>query len=90
VRADEQSEKIKRVWKLAASPQIKSDSCPPGVLDQIIEVVFPFAAFRRFNFDARLLSIQSIDETKYERSNYPEPDAAERKSRSRAGSDDET
>jgi hypothetical protein len=52
VRSDEQSEKIKHVWKLAASPQIKSDSRPPRILDQIIEMMFPLSALGHFDFDA--------------------------------------
>jgi len=66
VRRDEQSEKIEHVWKLAASPQIKSDSQPPRILDQIIEMMFPLATLGGFNFDARQLSIQSIDDTKHQ------------------------
>jgi hypothetical protein len=68
VRRDEQSEKIKHVWKLAASPQMKGNGQPPRVFDQIIEMMFPFPTLSRFDFDARLLSIQSIDDTKYESS----------------------
>jgi len=65
VRSDEQSEKIEHVRKLAASPQMESESRPPRILDQIIEMVFPFPALGHLDFDARLLSVQSIDDTKY-------------------------
>jgi len=90
MRPDKQSEKIERVWKLAAPPHIKSDRRPPRVLDQIIEMMFPLAALRRFNFDARLLSIQSIDDPKYESGEDSEPDTAKRECRSRPASYDET
>src|SRR5207253_1350389 len=60
VRSDEQCQKIKRVRKLAASPQMKGDSRPPCIFDQIIETVFPLATLGGFNFYARLFSIQSI------------------------------
>jgi hypothetical protein len=43
---------------------MKSDSRPPRVLDKIIEMMFPFPTLGRFDFDTRLLSIQSIDDTK--------------------------
>ena len=52
--------------------------------------MFPFAALGRFDFDARLFSVQSIDDTKYESSEDSEPDAAKRECRGRAASDDET
>jgi hypothetical protein len=65
VRSDEQSEKIEHVRKLAASPQMKSDSRPPRILDQIIEIMFPLTALGHFDFDAGLLSVQSIDDAKY-------------------------
>jgi len=52
VRPDEQSEEIEHVRKLAASPQMKSDSRPPRIFDQIIEMVFPLAALGHFDFDA--------------------------------------
>jgi len=90
VRSDEQSEKIEHVRKLAASPQMKSDSHPPRIFDQIIEMMFPPAALGHFDFDAGLLPVQSIDDTKYERSEDSEPDAAKREGRSRAATDDET
>jgi len=90
VRSDEQSEKIEHVRKLAASPQLKSDSRPPRILDQIIEMMFPLAAPGHFDFDARLLSVQSIDDTKYESSEDSKPDTAKRERRGRAASDDET
>jgi len=44
---------------------MKSDSRPPRILDPIIEMMFPLAALGHFDFDARLLSVQSIDDTKY-------------------------
>jgi len=90
VRPDKQSEKIEHVRKLAASPQIKSDSRPPRILDQIIEVMFPLSALGHFDFDARLLSVQSIDDTKYESSEDSEPDTAKRERHSRPASYDET
>ena len=52
--------------------------------------MFPFAALGRFDFDARLLSVESIDDTKYESSEDSEPDAANHERRGRAASDDET
>jgi len=90
VRRDEQSEKIKHVRKLAASPELKGNGEPPRVFDQIIEMMFPFPAFSRFDFDARLLSIESVDDAKYESSEDSEPDAANHERRSRAATDDET
>src|SRR5206468_12231463 len=71
----------------AALPQVKGDSRPPQILDHVIEMMFPFAALGRFNFDAGLLPIQSIDNTKNESSQDSEPDAANRKGRCRAASD---
>src|SRR5436309_2188908 len=53
-------------------------------------MMFPFAELGRFDFDARLFSVQSIDDTKYESSEDSEPDAAKRECRGRAASDDET
>jgi hypothetical protein len=64
VRRDEQSEKIEHVRKLTASPQTKGNSQPPRVFDQIIELMFPFPTLSRFDFDARLLSVQSVDNAK--------------------------
>jgi len=90
VRPDEQSEKIEHVRELAASPQMKSDSRPPRIFDQIIEMMFPFPALGHLDFDAGLLSVQSIDNTKYESSEDSEPDAAKRERRGRAATDDET
>src|SRR5437762_5569157 len=69
---------------------MKSDSRPPRVLDKIIEMMFPFPVLGRFDFDARLLSVQSIDDTKSKRSDDSEPDAAQRECRGRAATDDET
>src|SRR5205809_6961727 len=69
---------------------MKSDGRPPRVLDKIIEMMFPFPTLGRFDFDARLFSVQSIDDTKYESSEDSEPDAAKRECRGRAASDDET
>jgi hypothetical protein len=89
MRRDEQGKKIEGVWKLAASPQLKSDRCPPRVLDQIIQVMFPFAALRRFDFYARLLSVQSIDDTKYESSDDSEPGIAKCECERCAASNDE-
>src|SRR5437773_12569845 len=90
MRCDEQSEKIEHVWKLAASPQIKGDSRPPRILDEIIEMMFPLAALGRFNFDSRLLPVESIDYTKSQRSEVSESDTANRKCRPSASSDDES
>jgi len=87
VRCDEQSQKIEHVWKLVALPQMKSDSRPPRILDQVIEMMFPFAALGRFNFDARLLPIQAIDDTKNESTEDSETDLANCKGRGRAASD---
>ena len=53
-------------------------------------MMFPFPTLSRFDFDARLLSVQSIDDTKYESSEDSEPDAANHERRGRAASDDET
>jgi len=90
VRSDEQSQKIEHVRKLAASPQIKSDNRPPRILDQIIEMMLPLSALGHFDFDARLLSIQSINDAKNESGEDSKPDAANCKGRGRAASDDET
>jgi len=75
---------------LAAPPQLKSDGSPPRVLNKIIEMMFPFAALRCFDFDARLLSIQPIDDAKYESSEDSKPDPANHEGRRRAASDNET
>jgi len=75
---------------LTASPQIKGNSQPPRVFDQIIEMMFPFPTLSRFDFYARLLSIQSIDDAKYESSEDSEPDAAKRERRGCPASYDET
>src|SRR5213083_3005472 len=69
---------------------MKSDGRPPRVLDKIIEMMFPFPTLGRFDFDTRLFSVQSIDDTKHESSDDSEPDAAKRERRGRAASDDET
>src|SRR5262245_14635384 len=52
-------------------------------------MMFPFPTLGRFDFDTGLLSVQSIDNTKYESSEDSEPDAAKRECRGRAASDDE-
>ncbi len=88
-RPDEQREKVKHVGKLSASPQIKSDGRPPRVLEKKIEMMFPFATLGRFDFDARLFSVQAIDDTKYDSSKDSEPDAANCEGCGRAQSDDE-
>jgi hypothetical protein len=90
VRPDEQGEKIKRVRKLTASPQMKGDRRPPRILDHIIEMMFPLATLGGLNFDARLLSIQPIDDAKYESSDDPEPDPAKYERRRGAASDNKT
>jgi len=53
-------------------------------------MVFPFAAFGCFNFDARELSIESIDDTERESSEQSHPDVAKHKGSSRAATDDES
>jgi hypothetical protein len=53
-------------------------------------MVFPFAAFGCFNFDARQLSIESIDDTERESSEESHPDVAKHKGSSRAATDDES
>jgi len=90
VRRDEQGGKKEHVWKLAASPQMKGNGQPPRVLDQIIEMMFPFAALGGFDFYARLLSIQSIDDAKYKRSDDSEADTAKCECNGSAASNDET
>src|SRR5215475_606773 len=50
-------------------------------------MVLPFAAFSGFNFDARELSIQSIDDTKDQSCENAEPDSTHHKRRSGATSD---
>ena len=52
--------------------------------------MFPFAALGHFDFDARLLSVQSIDDAKYESSEDSESDTANCERRGRAATDDET
>jgi hypothetical protein len=69
---------------------MKGDRRPPRIFDQIIEMMFPFAALCGFNFDARLLPIQSVDNTKNESSEDSESDAANRKCCGRAATDEET
>jgi hypothetical protein len=69
---------------------MKGDRRPPRVLDQIIEMMFPLSALSHFDFDARLLSIQPIDDAKYESSEDSEPDTANRERRRPAASDNET
>src|SRR5436309_1899456 len=59
---------------------MKGDSRPPRILDQIIEMMFPFAALGCFDFHARLLPIQSIHDTKNESSKDSLADPANRKS----------
>src|SRR5262249_13675697 len=90
VRSNEQREKIQCTSKLGALPQMKGDGDPPRVLNQIIEMMFPFPAFGSFNFDARELSIQSIDDTESDGSEDSQPDAAKRKRCSRNATDDES
>jgi len=90
VRPDKQSEKIKRARELAASPQVESNSRPPGVLDQIVEMMLPLATFSRFNFDARQLPIHPVDDTKHESREDSKPDAAHHKACGGTASNDET
>jgi hypothetical protein len=68
---------------------MKGDSRPPRIFDQIIEMMFPLSALGHFDFDARLLPVQSIDDPKYESSEDAEPDSTEHKRRGAAASDDE-
>src|SRR5262245_18447481 len=51
-------------------------------------MVLPFAAFSGFNFDARELSIQSIDDAKAQSCENAEPDSTEHKRRGGAATDD--
>src|SRR6516164_38614 len=51
-------------------------------------MVLPFTAFGGFDFDARELSIQSIDDTKDEGCENAEPDSTEHKRRGGGASDD--
>jgi hypothetical protein len=90
VRCDEQGEKVEYLRKLAASPQVKGNGRPPRILDQIIEMMFPLATLGGFNFYARLLPVQSIDDAEYKSSKDSEPDAAKCEYHGRAASDDET
>src|SRR5437762_11257887 len=69
---------------------MKGNGQPPRVFDQIIEMMFPFPTLSRFDFDARLLSIQSIDDTKYESSKNSETDVASCEGCGRAATDDKT
>ena len=66
---------------------MKGDRRPPRILDHIIEMMLPFAALGGFNFDARLLSIEPVDNAKNESSEDSESDAANRKRYGRAASD---
>src|SRR5215469_9055014 len=52
-------------------------------------MMFPFPAVGHFDFDARLLPVQSIDDAKDESSDDCEPEAAKRECRGRAATDDE-
>ncbi|PYJ44867.1 MAG: hypothetical protein DME85_14245, partial [Verrucomicrobia bacterium] len=76
MRSDKQGEKIECARKLTASPQMESDRRPPRVFDQIIEMMFPLPMLRCFDFDAGLLSIESIDDAKYESGENSKPDPA--------------
>jgi len=69
---------------------MKSDNRPPRILDQIIEMMFPLAALGHFDFDARLLAVQSINDPKYESSEDSESDTASCKRYGRPASYDET
>src|SRR5262245_7607843 len=51
-------------------------------------MVLPFPAFSGFNFDARELSIQAIDDSKDKSSENSYPDATEHKQRGGAAPDD--
>jgi hypothetical protein len=69
---------------------MESDRRPPRIFDQMIEMMFPLPVLRCFDFDARLLSIESIDDAKYESSEDSEADAANHERRGRAATEDET
>jgi hypothetical protein len=69
---------------------MKGNGQPPRVFYQIIEMMFPFPTLSRFDFDTRELSIQSIDDAKYESGEDCEPDLANHKRRGRDATDDET
>src|SRR5438876_10903557 len=53
-------------------------------------MMFPFAALGGFDFHARLLSVQSIDDAKYKRSDDSEADTAKCECNGSAASNDET
>jgi len=53
-------------------------------------MMFPLAAFGHFDFDAGLFPVQSINDPKYESSEYSESDTAKREGGGRAATDDET
>jgi hypothetical protein len=53
-------------------------------------MMFPLSALGHFDFDARLLSVQSINDAKYESSEDSEPDTAKRERHGCAASYDET
>jgi len=68
---------------------MKGNGCPPRVLDDVIEMMFPFATLGGLNFDARLLSIQPVDDAKYEGSEDSDPGITKCECRGRAASDNE-
>ena len=51
-------------------------------------MMFQLPTLRCFDFDARLLSIESIDDAKYESCEDSEPDAANYECRGRTAADD--
>src|SRR5439155_23096984 len=69
---------------------MKSNSQPPRIFDHIIEMMFPLAMLGGLNFDARLLSIQSIDDAECESGGDSEPDAATHECSSRGASHDKS
>jgi len=52
-------------------------------------MMFPLPALGHFDFDTRLLPVESINDAKYESSENSESDTANCKGRGRAASDDE-
>jgi hypothetical protein len=53
-------------------------------------MMFPLSVLSHFDFDPRLLSVQSINDAKYESSEDSKPDTAKRERRGRPASYDET
>src|SRR6266853_196465 len=68
---------------------MKGNSQPPRDFDQIIEMMFPLSALGHFDFDPRLLPVESIDDAKYKRGDDSEPDTAKCECDGCAASNDE-